>query len=1004
MKKRFFNKVVTAAMTASILAPFAIFPGAKLIVAQDNEAEAASQSVSTDFNVTFGQTPATIAGQTLWSATIVKTNNALPSYKIRLRDDRAAPINMIKIAGVDTAADADGFFTLSEGSTTIEFQLAQELSATLEIYGTDEAGQNYLMQSAQTPVSKVATTESTTASPTVGSVAAESTTETSSSTTQSATQASAPAAPQKQKMVRSALALPTTGSKDIPKGAIVLEGVFGGLNSAGSAGGSGITVTSDASQNNGVPFSVINLKGQHNWVSIWSNQRYMMDFNKDFKGRTYINFGTAKADGLAFVMQNQSATALTTSVTPDDGQNLGVYGSAKSTGVFGEGGVNLSAIKNSVAIEFDLNSNTDDRGFDKDFPEVPHMAYTFPGDRSKGYKPNSVSTAWGTDTIAKVIHNQLQLPNKLLGTSIQDGTWYEFDYSFSKATGNFSYYLKNPLVGGSQTPTVNIPFTDLSSSLELAKNNNKAYWGFTASNGQNAGDVRFVFTQVPVDFSANVSQDILQNGKTVVDATNSDTFPNGAVTANDTDSITFSAKLNVLSTESPLQVNNWVTYVSPTTIDVNKPIEKATITVGGVTKNLTATFTNKTTGEVTLTAPAGVIVPIGGNAVITFDAKPLAQPSVTPIKSTLLAGRISTNEMVNGAAGVSTTFMTKPLQFWMKKNNSAPTVTNLLTDKSIYTNKKDVFKYTFNYKDVDSDNLTYNVWINGKNVVLNGALTAKPTDQTFTSPGTTAIDVADSTSGLQIGTNTIKVTVKDTVNAVVTSEEKAFTIKDNVAPTLTELKTNDTATFNDFIDKFMYSFKYADADNDALTLNVTINDKPFLTSQSLAGTAAAQTFSKTDTDVIDVLKTGALLHTGGNKINVSISDGINKAVTAEVAFSINGYIGFEKLTDNFSWKYAKTALKPTDTAMPRDDPMTIKIRDTRVAKSNFKVSLTGTSADNALTTDRFTFDTQNLASLNFTANQELNYAKDKGLLLKLKNSDPTKVATGKVTWTMTDAL
>ncbi|PQH02264.1 hypothetical protein CUS45_14005, partial [Enterococcus faecium] len=82
-------------------------------------------------------------------------------------------------------------------------------------------------------------------------------------------------------------------------------------------------------------------------------------------------------------------------------------------------------------------------------------------------------------------------------------TWYEFRFGFNADTKVFSYYLKNP-VTDQQTEVITIPWSDLNEELDLANNDNKAYWGFTAANGGESGQTKIVFTEVPVNLDATL--------------------------------------------------------------------------------------------------------------------------------------------------------------------------------------------------------------------------------------------------------------------------------------------------------------------------------------------------------------------------------------------------------------------------------------------------------------------------------------------------------------------
>ena len=769
-------------------------------------------------------------------------------------------------------------------------QLLRVNAEEMDVAGTTESSEEVETSSVGT-VSSTGSTDSTSSSttttsatPTESSNLNETATSSTKKTTSSSTMermaevARLPAAP------FSAPFSLGTGNPDVPKGAILLEGVFGALNSdaGSSSSSSGVTTIHDANVNNGVPYSEVSLSGQKSWLSLWSNKNYRLDFNKSFHGRTYMNFGgEVDSDGLAFVMQNQGETALTTANGGSDGQNLGVYG-------YSDVGLLLTtpekaAIKKSVAIEFDLHTNKG--GYDMDNQETPHMVYSFPGNLDKGYRSTGILGGWVPGATAVVRHNASTKLNGVIGDNIRDNTWYEFRYDFDVTTKTFSYYMKNP-VTNAQTAPVTIPWADLSSQLALSSNQNKAYWGFTAANGDAPGKVKFVFTQVPVDLSAKIENDVASEGKSVVDSNDGSTSDPNVPVAADNKSITFSSTFSVdPSSEAGLIVGEWKSYLNSKDIDLTKGVKFASAKIGEITYSGIATL-DTSTGDVAVIFPKLTVLP-GQSVTLSYVAEPIKHDATT---KSYFSSNITTKEVGNGTAG------------------------SFLGESVAY-------------------------WING-----------------------------------------------------------------NKAPELTNFRVSQP-TFTDFIDRPTYLFSYADADSDELTANIWLNGKLILADKKFTSTPAAAEFLKQDNKVIDLLDTATNYLRGENALKVSLSDGINPTITQELKFNVEGYYGFEELTDNFAWKYARSQLNSKDTAMARVDSMKIKIRDTRTATvaPDVKVEFTATSTNNALTTNRFSFDKQDVSALEFPVNQEMIYGKDQGLLLKLNDAQGALVADGKLTWSIVNA-
>lgn len=458
-----------------------------------------------------------------------------------------------------------------------------------------------------------------------------------------------------------------TGSQYVPPGAIPISGAFAAPN--GGAVVSNVTNTND---NGGKPFSQISLSGSNNWTSIWSNDAYRLDFTKSFSQRVYVNFGTQQADGVAFVMHNDArkTTAITNSrAVGVDGQNLGVYG---ATGgyyeLLAQRTPETTAIRNSFAVEFDLFANEAVTGrarYDAQIPagSTPHMAYTFPGNLSRTYQPiNAVNgdlgaNEWFTLTLAnpgRIKHNSLIPLNGAVSTNVQDGTWYEFTYSFNSNTRNFTYSFRNP-VNGAKTADTTIPWGDLNSELQLATNNNRAYWGFTAANGSVSGQVRFAFTQPPIPIGATVTSNVLDNTNTSVTVPSTDTSKSKYLMSEQPAKIQSTIKVN--TGEAALNTTRWTTVLDAKAVNlatnatVTPTITKTT--AAGVTSTIapanlaTVVTNNTTTGVITVVttiANNAINLNPGDSATLSYSAptRTLSADALTSYGSSVLANPVGT--------------------------------------------------------------------------------------------------------------------------------------------------------------------------------------------------------------------------------------------------------------------------------------------------------------------------------------------------------------------------
>lgn len=210
-----------------------------------------------------------------------------------------------------------------------------------------------------------------------------------------------------------------------------------------------------------------------------------------------LNFGTQEADGMAFVLHNDPAGSKALTKSSNQGSTLGVYGDSKNEWSAYVGP--LGSIQKALAIEFDTYPNVDGYlGFDREVPEElvhEHMAYSYPGDwDSYDYFPYNESVA--------LHHYQLQNLKALGDYTYQNGwtvkSGLDFQFYFSFDGNYFSYFLVNPR-RQVKSETVYIPKEELFSALGIENSSDKrAYWGFTAANGDAKGAMSYELKNPPV--------------------------------------------------------------------------------------------------------------------------------------------------------------------------------------------------------------------------------------------------------------------------------------------------------------------------------------------------------------------------------------------------------------------------------------------------------------------------------------------------------------------------
>ncbi|GMC01097.1 hypothetical protein ACOYX0_04955 [Enterococcus thailandicus] len=607
----------------------------------------------------------------------------------------------------------DFSFTATEETSSEETNTTEESTTSTETTSTTGT------ESSESAVSSETTSTTSTNSETK-STNVKAKESTSSSTTK---QASAPAVAARSSLARAGLG---TGNPVVPKGAIQLDGIFSTVGKSRpdkdghydpnfSVGD--IVKPGPSDQNNGMPYDEISLAGTQRAVGVWSIKKYRLDFNQDFHGRTYVNFGTEQADGFAFVMHNDAAEdqALTTANANSDGQNLGVYG---GTNAYLEGLTLRTperfAIKKSVAVEFDLyTNNSGDSFYDRKDTDTPHMAYAFPSNLAYSYRSNNwlSDERWGSGNTANIYHRGKKTLNGVVGDNVRDNTWYEFRYDFDVKAQTFSYYLKNPVTGAQTTPTT-IPFADMKKELDLANNDNKAYWGFTAANGASSGQTKFVFTQVPVDMDAEVTNDVESEGASVVDQNDSESYSKDLPAANYGNEVTLKSTFTLKAdTEAGYFIKTWSSFIDPTLYDISQGVSNVKAEFNGVT----------TTGAAT--------VDENGNVVVTFADKGLNVPKpltsieqklnlsyTTKLKNkgeptkTYHDSQISGTEIGNNTA---TNFSSDEVAYWVVPQPEHPTVLswetpNVVTEKTETKDRSEVadgYDLTFYWKDEDDGDI-----------------------------------------------------------------------------------------------------------------------------------------------------------------------------------------------------------------------------------------------------------------------------------------------------------
>ncbi|WP_430596471.1 hypothetical protein [Enterococcus sp. DIV0210g] len=580
--------------------------------------------------------------------------------------------------------------------------------------------------------------------------------ETSETTSEAAKETTAETKAEKQKAAvssrsaRSVIPQSLTGAglSSIPFGAKKLTGLFAEVNQNGGQGSGAVKPQNPVDgTNDNRPYDMVELSGSKNWLSIWSNESSKLNFNSNFKGRTYIKFDKANSDGLAFVMHNDSrkTTAITQAQRSSDGQNLGVYGTNNGRNK----GPQSEAVQNSVAVEFDMKaslSNTQANALDSTGghafdigtgvtdSEAAHMAYSFPGNPNTyvPLKDNAGDTS-GWTAFPAVVRNarvrHYSSPN-VEGVQSLSGIssgWYEFRFNYTVGAG-MTYYLVNP-ANGSQTTPVTIGESELRTNLALASNNNQAYWGFTAANGSAQGTTDFVFTETPSDAQLDLINDVKdtnnQSVQTGKDTPLTDKYITSASPAN------FETVFHLKESERTFSLSKWTGKVDPTYYDI--PVD-GTIKVSykiddGVLQETSATIDPN--GNIALSL-SGVTINKGQKVTFTTNL---------PTKKSSGDHQTSFYSQLTGKYGTDTTetsVESTSIYFWIKNAPIAPNIKRLAAAPSDQlTDFVDTFGLQFDYEDLDaaSNELNYEITINGKSAGKGTLADAIATNQQWSDTG-----------------------------------------------------------------------------------------------------------------------------------------------------------------------------------------------------------------------------------------------------------------------------
>lgn len=262
----------------------------------------------------------------------------------------------------------------------------------------------------------------------------------------------------------------------------------------------------------------------------WSTTRNKIDLSKNFKTSMWLYFGNGgvqAGDGMAFVIQNSKASAITAGLTSlqAPGQTLGVWGLDNNVRA-DSAAVASMGIQKSWAIEFDEYANKSTSGggnssFDHSTQITgPHIASSYPGEASS-YLPTTIAGD-------SKRHYYSLVHNGLINTPLSNGQWHHLTVQWQAptgrgTTGTMTYTLNDkdadtgiPTTGISQTVPVDVQKLGLDASTIAST---PVWWGFTGSTGTRFANNIVVFESMPglLEAEADLSVTNVSQNKAVTD-------------------------------------------------------------------------------------------------------------------------------------------------------------------------------------------------------------------------------------------------------------------------------------------------------------------------------------------------------------------------------------------------------------------------------------------------------------------------------------------------------
>jgi len=257
--------------------------------------------------------------------------------------------------------------------------------------------------------------------------------------------------------------------------------------------------------------------GPNQFGAVWSTDDNYFNLKEDETVSMWMYFGdkgTKAADGMAFVLQNDSNGI---EASPKFGrfgvigETLGVFGIDKNPVQSSNMGIANTAIQNSWAVEFDTAFNNQTGGhaagqgnsFDIGFPAA-HIASSYPGLATTYHQYVDPGT-WGitkTNYYYSLQHNGLITNSKNPGF-LANGQWHHVTIHWNDLAETMTYTFndRNPQTG-EQQPGVSRTVRLNQKTIDPT-GSNRVRWGITGATGSRWSNNLIVFESTPGNIKAN---------------------------------------------------------------------------------------------------------------------------------------------------------------------------------------------------------------------------------------------------------------------------------------------------------------------------------------------------------------------------------------------------------------------------------------------------------------------------------------------------------------------